>query len=574
MTEQGRPDADLRARQLDDWIAATLRTRAYALAPASADASFRRYFRVTPDAPALGERTLIAMDAPPPAEDCRPFVRVAALLADAGVHAPRVLAQDLERGFLLLTDLGTTTYLAALDEGNAQALFADATDALVRWQLATRPGTLPPYDDALLRRELMLFPEWYVGRHLGAALSDAERADLARVFDTLIVDHLAQPRVFVHRDYMPRNLMVSAPNPGVLDFQDAVEGPITYDILSLYKDAFRSWPEELFLDGTIRYWEQARRAGLPVDPDFAAFFRASEWMGLQRHLKVLGIFARIRHRDGKPGYVEDTPRALRRVRAARAAPRPARGARTPVRLQLLMPAALTAMILAAGRGERMRPLSDTTPKPLLPVGGVPLIVRQLRALAAAGVADVVINAAHLADRLVAALGDGRAHGVAIRWSREPEPLEAAGGIATAMPLLPEGPVLVVSGDVWTAYDYATLLPRARAIAADPRAARVHLVMVPNPAFHPRGDFVLHEGTPGRVATGPGPTRTYGNIGLFDTALFRELPRGTRLKLLPLLLDWIGQGKVTGEPYDGPWENVGSPADLARVDALFAQGNDA
>ncbi len=293
MTDQGRPDADPRARQLDDWIAATLGTRAYALAPASADASFRRYFRVTPDAPALGQRTLIAMDAPPPAEDCRPFVRIAALLAAAGVHAPRVLAQDLERGFLLLTDLGTSTYLAALDASNAPSLFADATDALVRWQLATRPGALPPYDDALLRRELMLFPDWYVGRHLGALLTDAERADLARVFDTLIADHLAQPRVFVHRDYMPRNLMVSEPNPGVLDFQDAVEGPITYDILSLYKDAFRSWPEEFVRDGTIRYWEK---------------------VGLQRHLKVLGIFARIRHRDGKPGYVEDTPRFLAYVR--------------------------------------------------------------------------------------------------------------------------------------------------------------------------------------------------------------------------------------------------------------------
>ncbi len=239
-----------------------------------------------------------------------------------------------------------------------------------------------------------------------------------------------------------------------------------------------------------------------------------------------------------------------------------------------MPASLTAMILAAGRGERMRPLSDATPKPLLPVGGVPLIVRQVRALAAAGVTDVVINAAHLADRLVEALGDGHAHGVAIRWSREPEPLEAAGGIATAMPLLPAGPVLVVSGDLWTAYDYAQLMPRARAIAADPREPRVHLVMVPNPAFHPRGDFVLHPGTPGRIAAGTGPTRTYGNIGLFDTALFRELPRGTRLKLLPLLLDWIEQGQVTGEPYDGPWENVGSPADLARVDARIAQGNHA
>jgi MurNAc alpha-1-phosphate uridylyltransferase len=231
----------------------------------------------------------------------------------------------------------------------------------------------------------------------------------------------------------------------------------------------------------------------------------------------------------------------------------------------------TAMILAAGRGERMRPLSEATPKPLLPVGGVPLVVRQIRALAAAGVTDVVINAAHLAERLIGALGDGRAHGVAIRWSREPEPLEAAGGIATALPLLPAGPVLVVSGDIWTAYDYATLLPRARAMAADRHAARVHLVMVPNPPFHPRGDFVLRDGAPGRIAAEAGPTRTYGNIGLFDTALFRELPRGTPLKLLPLLLGWIRQGQVTGEAYDGPWENVGTPADLARVDAMLAQG---
>ena len=254
------------------------------------------------------------MDAPPPREDVRPFVHVASLLHDAGVHAPRVLAQDVERGFLLLTDLGTTTYLAALDAGNARRLFSDASDALVKWQLATRDGVLPPYDDALFRRELELFPEWYVTRHCGVMPTPDERNALTRVFDTLIADHLAQPRVFVHRDYMPRNLMVCEPNPGVLDFQDAVVGPITYDVLSLYKDAFVSWPEEQVLDGTIRYWEKARRAGLPVDADFGNFYRAFEWMGLQRHLKVLGIFARIRHRDGKPGYVEDAPRFLAYVR--------------------------------------------------------------------------------------------------------------------------------------------------------------------------------------------------------------------------------------------------------------------
>src|SRR5690606_4206529 len=211
---------------------------------------------------------------------------------------------------LLLSDLGTTTYLAALDEQRAPALFADATEALVRWQLATRPGTLPPYDEALLRRELSLFPEWYLGRHLGVELGPAERHALEQVFDALVRSALAQPRVFVHRDYMPRNLMVCEPNPGVLDFQDAVHGPITYDFVSLMRDAFISWDEEQVLDWTVRYWERARRAGLPVDADFGEFWRSFEWMGLQRHLKVLGIFARINYRDGKAKYLADTPRFL------------------------------------------------------------------------------------------------------------------------------------------------------------------------------------------------------------------------------------------------------------------------
>lgn len=305
---------DARAEALSDWIASALRTRKFTLAPASADASFRRYFRVTPETPTLGETTLIAMDAPPPQEDCTPFVHVAALLREAGLNAPRVLAQDLARGFLLLSDLGCVTYLSALRDDNAQALFADATDALVRWQLATRAGELPPYDEALLRRELELFPEWYLGRHLESRLSAEERSSLTRVFDTLIADHLAQPKVYVHRDFMPRNLMVCDDNPGVLDFQDAVEGPLTYDVISLFKDAFISWPEERVLDWMTRYWEKARRARLPVGDDFHAFFRAADWMGVQRHLKVLGIFARLTYRDGKRGYVDDTPRFVAYVR--------------------------------------------------------------------------------------------------------------------------------------------------------------------------------------------------------------------------------------------------------------------
>ncbi len=311
------PDADSRFRLLADWLGKVLHSQAFTLAPASEDASFRRYFRVTLGAShalAPGAQTLIAMDAPPPREDCRPFVQVAGLMQEAGVHAPKIVAQDIERGFLLLTDLGPTTYLRALNADNANDLFRDATDTLLLWQLATRPGVLPPYDEALLRRELDLFPEWYVGRHLGQELAQDERVELDRIFRTIIASNLAQPVVFVHRDYMPRNLMVSAPNPGVLDFQDAVSGPITYDVASLFRDAFVSWPDERVLDWTIRYWEKARRAGLPVTADFAEFHRDCEWMGLQRHLKVLGIFARIHHRDGKPGYVDDTPRFLGYVR--------------------------------------------------------------------------------------------------------------------------------------------------------------------------------------------------------------------------------------------------------------------
>ena len=225
----------------------------------------------------------------------------------------------------------------------------------------------------------------------------------------------------------------------------------------------------------------------------------------------------------------------------------------------------TAMILAAGRGERMRPLSDAIPKPLLRVGGKPLIVWQIEALARAGYRTLVINAAHLAPQLVAALGDGAALGVRIDWSLEPEPLETAGGIATAMPWLPAGPVLVVSGDVWTRFDYASLAARADAMARDGAPPRVHLVMVPNPAFHPSGDFALE----GSQIRRTGPTMlTFGNIGLYDTALLRELPRGVKLKLLPLYHDWIARGLVSGERYDGPWANVGTPDELAALDAAL------
>jgi aminoglycoside/choline kinase family phosphotransferase len=322
---QGTPAdiaGDARLSELSRWLPSVLPAPAIGIATASEDASFRRYFRVTlVDAVAVPDRsanatTLIAMDAPPPREDCRPFVRVAQLLANAGVHAPAVLASDLERGFLLLTDLGTRTYLDALDPASAPALYADACAALLRWQRSSRAGVLPPYDRALLRRELDLFPDWYVAKHLSIALSPAQKATLEDAFAKILDNNLAQPAVFVHRDYHSRNLMVTEPNPGVLDFQDAVFGPITYDLVSLLRDAYVEWDEALQIDWAARYWQSSRDAGLPVAADFAQFWRDFEWMGVQRQLKVLGIFARLWHRDGKDGYLADMPRVMRYLRAA------------------------------------------------------------------------------------------------------------------------------------------------------------------------------------------------------------------------------------------------------------------
>jgi N-acetylmuramate 1-kinase len=289
-----------RFRLLENWIRTQFPDKPFTLAPASSDASFRRYFRVT-----FSDGTLIAMDAPPPQEDCTPFVHVAGLFAAAGAHVPEILAQDLAQGFLLLSDLGSTTYLQALngDAGNTDRLYRDAVAALIKIQLASRANVLPDYDEALLLRELNLFPDWYLGRHLHVVPEAAQKAELDRIFQRIVQNNLAQPKVFVHRDYHSRNLMLTTPNPGIIDFQDAVYGPITYDLVSLFKDAYISWGEERILDWLIRYWEKARKLELPVAGDFADFYRDFEWMGVQRHIKVLGIFSRLNYRDGKSDYL-------------------------------------------------------------------------------------------------------------------------------------------------------------------------------------------------------------------------------------------------------------------------------
>jgi aminoglycoside/choline kinase family phosphotransferase len=310
-----------REQRFGRWLEAV--ARSHRLVPAtlriaSADASFRRYLRIDDEAGA----SFIVMDAPPDKEDCRPFVHVARLMAAAGLNVPRVLDWDEAQGFMLLTDLGTQTLIEVVDRERPDSnrpLYMAAVDALVDWQLASKPGELPPYDRALLMRELALFPDWYLAKHRGVAVEGRLRETLDKMFALVVERNLASPAVYVHRDFMPRNLMIprdaAEPRLGVLDFQDAVYGPVTYDIACLMRDAFLSWDEEFVLDITVRYWQRAAKAGLPVDADFGEFWRAVEWMGLQRHLKVAGIFARLTLRDGKPKYLADAPRFIGYIRA-------------------------------------------------------------------------------------------------------------------------------------------------------------------------------------------------------------------------------------------------------------------
>ncbi|PZW89289.1 hypothetical protein DFS28_12132 [Pseudomonas sp. 478] len=307
------PDQDVRLQHLKVWLdeqlAVLFAEQNWGVVPpatltaASSDASFRRYFRWEGEG-----RSFVVMDAPPPQENCKPFVDIAFLLAKSGINVPKIYAEDLERGFLLLNDLGNKTYLDVIDSENADDLFEDALQALLAFQQLPMVAPLPSYDVALLRRELELFPEWYVKRELGIEFDSAQQILWQNITELLIDSALAQPKVLVHRDYMPRNLMLSEPNPGVLDFQDAVYGPVTYDVTCLFKDAFLSWPEERVRGWLQAYWQQAGDLGIPVQPDFEDFLRASDLMGVQRHLKVIGIFARICHRDGKPRYLGDVPR--------------------------------------------------------------------------------------------------------------------------------------------------------------------------------------------------------------------------------------------------------------------------
>lgn len=307
----------------EDWLLKTQKKigfKAEQIGLASADASFRRYFRIQTD---LGQ-SLIVMDAPPEKENNAQFVNVNEILAKTGVLVPKILDWNQEFGFLLLSDLGKSTLLDCIDKENPYnnlPYFKQATADLIKIQLNAQIQTLPVFDDTFIQRELQLFPQWYLTANKGITLDASQQSTLEKSFALIAQNNLASAQVFMHRDYMPRNLMPAAIDPanpqtqlGILDFQDAVKGPITYDIASLMKDAFWSWEEDFVLEVTVRYWEQARAAGLPVPDDFGDFYRSVEWMALQRHLKIAGIFSRLTIRDGKAKYLADVPRFIHYIR--------------------------------------------------------------------------------------------------------------------------------------------------------------------------------------------------------------------------------------------------------------------
>lgn len=296
-----------RLEALHAWLKSVLNPPQYRLEPASGDASFRRYFRVYHDG-----TTLIAMDAPPAKEDCRPYIHVAQTLATLGLNVPRIIEQNLDLGFLLLSDLGSHLYLPALNRDSVDRLYGDALGALATLQACgPRADELPHYDRALLQREMALFPDWYLEKHRGLQLNPAQRTALDDNFELLTQAALQQPQVCVHRDYHSRNLMItSVNNPGILDFQDAVIGPVTYDLVSLLRDAYIEWPRAQIEDWVRGYHELAVQSGILQEENELAFLRWFDLMGVQRHLKVVGIFARLHHRDGKSAYLNDIPRVL------------------------------------------------------------------------------------------------------------------------------------------------------------------------------------------------------------------------------------------------------------------------
>ena len=541
---------DQRLDLLTDWLDVFFGDENFVITIASDDASFRRYFRIERD-----NASFIAMDAPPSKENCEPFIRIAKHLITGGVHAPKIIEANLDQGFLLLEDLGNQTFLNAQQKNFDIQHYKNAIDILINIQsLGTDSANIPSYDHALLTTEMQLLIDWYL-----PALSNEQHTQLQTIFDLLSDNALSTDQVFVHRDYHARNLMLVANNElGVIDFQDAVIGSNTYDLVSLLKDAyFELSPVDLH---TLLqyYYTQAK-----INISFIDFEKQFDLMGLQRHLKVLGIFKRLSVRDGKHQYLADIPLVAKYALAV---------ANKYPELELLSSIIelanqqTHAMILAAGRGERMMPLTKNTPKPLIKVKGIALIEHSINALKQAKITNIVINTSYLGEQLSAHLGDGSNFGVHITYSDESNgALETAGGIINALPLLAPNinslggsgikPFIVINSDVLCNYDLSKLTLPVGSLA--------HLILIDNPPHNPNGDFSLVNNH--QVTNAHGQTYTFSGIGIYHPDLFKShLGVKQKLPLYPLLKEAIANGQLSGEHHNDYWQDVGTPERLKQA----------
>ncbi len=527
---------DKRLNLLKDWLNVCLNNKNFSITSASDDASFRRYFRIR-----YGKKSFIAMDAPPEKEDCASFIRIARYLITGGIHAPKIINSNLQQGFLLLEDLGVQTFLSAQQNIFAIKDYKNAIDTLLKIQaLPPQAANIPNYDSTLLTAEMQLLIDWYL-----PTLNSKQNAQLQTIFKLLNDNALKAVQVFAHRDYHTRNLMLLANKEiGVLDFQDAVVGANTYDLVSLLKDAyFELTPPDLQV--LLHYYYN--QAGIKTD--FATFEKQFDLMGLQRHLKVLGIFKRLSVRDGKNQYLSNIPLVIKYVLNVVDKYPELSSLRDILTLD---DSPINAMILSAGRGKRMMPLTKNLPKPLLKVAGKTLIEHAINTLKKANINNIIVNTSYLAKQLRQHLGDGSNFGVQITYSNESQDaLETAGGIIKALPLLGDKPFIVINSDVLCNYDLSQLKLPSNSLA--------HLVLVDNPAHNPGGDFSLDNH---QIINAGSKSYTFSGIGIYHPDLFKSyLGKEKKLPLYPLFQAAIKRGKLSGEYYGGYWRDVGTPQRL-------------
>jgi aminoglycoside/choline kinase family phosphotransferase len=569
-----------RQKALREWLSLDCGLTIISLEPMVGAASFRRYFRAT----IAAKKTLVVMDAPPFYEDCGSYIAIANALREMNLHTPHIIAADLHQGFLLISDFGDTTYLRGLNHENADHLYGLALLELAKLQAChdVPDYSIPHFNEDLMWQEWTWHKEWFLEKLLGLRPGPLEK-ELDSCFDLIKTAIADLPQVFMHRDFHSENLMI-LPHDGVgiLDFQNAFRGPITYDLVSLLRDSYIDWPKEWVNKWVEDYRRHLQTLNVLKGVTREQFMRWFDWTGIERHLKALFTFARKKCRDDDPRYLVHVLRTLNYL-IDESAPYPELAPLNDYMNRIVKPTFIAtcsdkarsndlsnkeravrveqmgehrrrAMVLAAGQGKRMGELTARTPKPLLLVAGKYLIEYALLSLKEAGVSEIVINIANFGDQIKEALGCGKRYGLNIFYSEEKERLETGGGIYKALPLLGEGPFLVMSSDIITSYPLVQLQKRELSGLA-------HLVMVNNPPYNLQGDFGLRDGL---LNLDVNETFTFANLAILHPGLFAGCGEGHFRLATTLLVPAIQQGKVTGEHFEGKWYNVGTPGDLLEV----------